>query len=316
MAEYDIATDDVSTAVDWSNAGSMNYIPTLYAGKLLVKFYEASVLGDIANTDYEGMIKNQGDTVIIRSLPTITVNDHSLGAPTTAIGKGMNLTYQSPSSASVSLTIDQGKYWAFRVDTPEEVQTDIKSFINDWTEEASYELRNEIEKDVLEGVVGSGTIVGAATYNMGAAGAPIVLTKATIVDKMVDCGTELDKLNVPDENRWFLLPPAFIGLIKKSDLKDASLAGDSTSIIRNGLIGMIDRFKVYRTNNLKYTTAAGDNAWSTLFGTKHAITFASQLIKSESLMNPDAFGMLHRGLHVFGYKVVKADALGCLYASL
>ena len=58
---------------------TMKYVPTLYAGKLLVKFYEASVLGEIANTDYEGMIKDQGDTVVIRTLPTINVSDHEKG---------------------------------------------------------------------------------------------------------------------------------------------------------------------------------------------------------------------------------------------
>lgn len=328
MAIYDISSD-LTTGVNWGSDGSMDYIPTLYAGKLLVKFYEASVLGEIANTDYEGMIRQQGDSVIIRQLPTITVNDHSEGAhitPTDATtGKGMNLTYEEPVSTSLTLLIDQGKYWAFRVDTPDEVQTDLKGFINDWTEEASYELRNKIEIDILGSVYADAGIKGAAA-GMGVAGTPLtVVAGATdltatpaeynILEKIVDCGTKLDENNVPDHGRWFLMPPHLIGLIKKSDLKDASLAGDATSIIRNGLVGMIDRFKIYRTNNLAHATETEGESYYTLFGTKHAITFASQLIKSESLKNQDAFGMLYRGLHVYGFKVVKADALGTLYCT-
>jgi len=289
----------------------LKYIPTLYAGKLLVKFYEASVLGEIANSDYEGMIRDQGDTVIIRTLPTITINDHR---------KGMTVTNQEPTSTPVTLLIDKGKYWSFRTDDPDDVQTDVRGWINEWTEEASYALRNAIEISVLQSVyatagIHKGANQGAqsADFNLGEDGAPVTVTKDTIVDQMVDCGTILDESNVPDEGRYFLLPPKLVGMIKKSELKDASLAGDSTSIVRNGLVGMIDRFKLFKTGNLKYDS--DDKAWYTLFGTKHALTFASQLVKNKVIDNPNGFGMLHRGLHVYGFKVVKADAMGTLYAT-
>jgi len=110
------------------------------------------------------------------------------------------------------------------------------------------------------------------------------------------------------------LPPRIVGLIKKSELRKANESGDSTSIIRNGLVGMIDRFKVFRTSNVAYIT--GDKAWHCLFGTKHAITFASQLVKNKTQDNPTGFGMLHRGLQVYGFAVVKPECLGDLYASL
>ncbi len=304
---YD-ATDGMNGTMTGATNG-MKYIPTLYAGKLLVKFYEASVLSDIANTDYEGQIKDQGDTVVIRTLPTITVSTHE---------KGMTLADQVPSSESIILLIDKGQYWSFRTDDPDSVQTDIKSFINDWTTEASYELRNKIEIDVLQNVVtdaghkGDDQGAQSAAFDLGKAGAPVVFSASTAVDTMIDCGTVLDEDNIPDEGRFFLLPPRLVGSIKKSELKDASKMGDATSVVRNGLIGMIDRFNVYRTGNLLYT--ATDTAWSCLFGTKHAITFASQLVKSKTQDNPNGFGLLHRGLQVYGYKVVKPEALGILYA--
>ena len=310
---YPVNTDqpgDINEVV-MGSTGSMNYIPTLYAGKLLVKFYEVSVLSDISNTDYEGQIRDQGDSVIIRSLPTINVLKHE---------KGMTLLNQTPSSVSQTLVIDQGMYWSFRTDDPDSVQTDVKTFINDWTSEASYELRNEIEKAVLQSVYaadgihqGAGQGSESLDIDLGSAGAPIPLAKDTIIDMIIDCGTVLDEDQVPDTGRFFLMPARLIGLIKKSELKDASLSGDATSIIRNGMIGMIDKFKIYKTGNLKYIAA--DKAWHCLFGTKHAITFASQLVKNKVLDDQNGFGMLHRGLHVFGFKVVKPEALGDLYAS-
>ena len=47
------------------------FIPQIWSGKLVEKFYAATVLAAISNTDYEGEIKNFGDTVNIRTRPTI-----------------------------------------------------------------------------------------------------------------------------------------------------------------------------------------------------------------------------------------------------
>ena len=51
-------------------------------------------------------------------------------------------------------------------------------------------------------------------------------------------------------------------------------------------------------------------------GHKSAITFASQITKVESLQNPNDFGTLVRGLNVYGYEVIKPEALAlALYSS-
>ncbi len=298
-------------------ASTMKYIPTLYAGKLLIKFYEASVLGEITNTDYEGMIRDQGDTVIIRTTPDLTIRDHT---------KGMTLQNEQPESPPVTLEINKGKYWSFVTEDVDKVQTDIKNFVEAWTSDASYQLRNEIEKTVLQDIYADvhaknmGKTAGAqsSSFDLGASTDPLLINQdgsgtadARVVDTVVDCGTVLDEQNCPDDGRFFLMPPKVIGTIKKSELKDASLAGDSTSIIRNGKIGMIDRFTIYKTGNLAFDTT--DAAWHCLFGTKVATTFATQLVKNKVQDNPNGFGMLHRGLQVFGYKVVKPEALGDLY---
>ena len=53
------------------------FIPTLWAGKLVEKFYEATVLAGIANTDYSGEISSMGDKVIIRTKPDVTIRTYS-----------------------------------------------------------------------------------------------------------------------------------------------------------------------------------------------------------------------------------------------
>jgi hypothetical protein len=293
----------------------MKYIPTIYSGKMLVKFYKNTVFGAIANTDYEGEIRQQGDKVEIRSLPDITIRAHR---------KGQTLEYEQPTATPVSLDIDKGQTWGFSTNIVDDEQTDLRDYAKKWSDVAMRQMQIEIDKDVLQNVYSDahasnmGNTAGADSSNieLGAdGGTSIALTKSDVLDKMVECGQVLDEQSVPDEGRWMVIPPWMCTLILTSDLKDASLAGDGTSMLRNGRLGMIGRFTLYRSRQL-YTNTDGSANTCTfiLFGTKHGISFASQITENENLKNPNAFGTLFRGLQVYGYKVVKPEALGVLYA--
>jgi len=98
-------------------------------------------------------------------------------------------------------------------------------------------------------------------------------------------------------------------MLKKGDLRRADITGDGTGVIRTGLIGMVDRFKIYQSNSVHYVSGASGGFYVP-FGTNEAITFAAQLVKTESLMIPSAFGTYYRGLMVYGRKVVQPQALG------
>lgn len=289
-----------------TNFDANGVIPEIWAGKMLVKFYEATVFGSIANTDYEGEIRNQGDVVHIKTTPDITISDYQ---------KGQQLTHQQPQPNIVDLDIDKGKYWSFIAQDVDKAQADY-NFISDWTADASSQMKIKIDADILTDVVAdaSAVNVGATAgkysdFDMGTQAAPESITSANVLSYIVDMGTILDEQSVPEENRWIVAPPWFCGLIKKSDLKDASLAGDGTSIMRNGRIGMIDRFTIYRSNQCNVDTGVTHM----IYGHKSAITFASQLTENEGPMrHPDYFGDYYRGLQVFGYDVIKPEAMGVL----
>jgi len=289
---------------------TMRYIPALYSGKLLVKYYDATVLSVVTNTDYEGEIKKFGDTVYIRSTPDMTIRDYV---------KGQTLVNEQPESVATTLLINKGKYWSFVSEDLDKVQTDLKGFIEDWTDDAAEQLKIDIDTDVLGDIYGdvddnnAGLTAGRISedIDLGVAGTPFALDKTNVLDKFVDCGTTLDEQNVPETGRFLIIPAWTAGMIKKSDLKDASLTGDATSVMRNGLLGTIDRFTLYSSNLLAGSTAGQ----YIIFGHKDATTFATQLTENKVQDNPNGFGMLHRGLQVFGYKVVKPEALGTLFAS-
>ena len=275
----------------------------IWSGKLLVKFYEATVLGEIANTEYEGEIASQGDKVIIRTTPTITIRDYA---------KGGTLQTERPEPETVELPIDKGKYWQFVADDVDKFQSDY-NYVDDWTRDASEQLKITIDSQVLGTIYASahasnqGATAGAISsgYNLGVASTPFVLDKTNILDYIVNLGSVLDEQNVPESDRWVILPVWACGMIKQSDLKDASLAGDQTSIMRNGRLGMIDRFMIYRSNLL--SSSSGE--FNIIAGHKSGLTFASQMLNSETLRAESTFGTLVRGLQVYGYKVIKPESI-------
>lgn len=312
------------------------FIPEVWSGKLVEKFYKATVLGAVANTDYEGEIKNFGDKVQIRSRPDIAISNYEVN---------MDLVPTRPSVAKQTMNIDKGKYFNLALDDVIEVQQDIDQ-LSIWAEDASEQMKIQIDSDVLNGAVagdGSGVVNNAdlvaanigntagaisASFRLGTDGAPTFVNKAGqgteagndasndmhVTDYLVNCGTVLDEQNLPESGRFVVIPAWLAGLIKKSDLKDASITGDGSSILRNGRLGMIDRFTVYLSNILVPPTGY-TSAYPVIFGTKAALSFASQFTNLETLRSERSFSNLLRGLQVFGWKLVNPKALGLGFVS-
>lgn len=283
-------------------------IPHLYAMKLLIAFYAATVFGAIATTEYEGELKDKGDKLTIRTLPDVDFHDHV---------DGQDLEYQNLSPGEISLLIDKGKYWALNLNAVNMHQIDYPA-MEKWSNHASIGLKVAVDSDVLANTylaahaANRGNTAGAISggLTLGTTGTPVALTRATILEWIIEqAGVAMDEQNAPDEGRWMLLPSWACGLLKTSDLRDASISGEK-STLRNGRIGMIDRFEIYQTNNLSTVTDGPNQVTNAMFGHKCAIAFASQMIKTETLPNPKAFGDLMRSLHVYGYKVIKPEALG------
>lgn len=279
------------------------FIPDIWSGKLAVKYYAATCMSEITNNDWEGEIKDQGDKVIIRSTPSITINNYT---------KGLSLSSEVPTSTPIELLIDQGKYFQVVIDDIDKVQSDIK-LMNAFTDDASEQMKIAIERDVFAAAFASaaaankGATAGAISGNidLGVTATPVSITKVNVVDHLVDMGLVLDEQNVPENGRWIILPAAMVARIKKSDLKDASVSGDGVSMLRNGRVGTIDRFTIYSSNNL-YVSGG---KYSLMAGTRDAISWAAQITKLETLRSTATFGDLVRGLNVYGYKVTKPEAL-------
>jgi hypothetical protein len=170
---------------------------------------------------YQGEVKSQGDKVIIRQIGNVSINDYQ---------KGQKLNYERLESTDVELLVDKGKSFSFTIDDVDAYQSDIR-LMDEWSTDASEQMKIKIDTDVLAGVASSshasniGATAGAisAGYNLGASGAPIQITKANVIEYILDCGTVLDEQNVPESDRWMVIPSWMNNLLKKSDRIEGSL---------------------------------------------------------------------------------------------
>ena len=144
------------------------FIPEIWSGKLVEKFYASTVLAAISNTDYEGEIKNKGDRVKIRTKPTITIHNYD--------SDGL-LGLDRPTGGTVELYIGNGKYFSLILDDVMEVQSDL-NILSMWSDDAAQQLKIAVDTDVLQGIVGQmaaanqGTAAGVITgsLNLGVQG--------------------------------------------------------------------------------------------------------------------------------------------------
>lgn len=290
---------------------SGGYIPRIYDKRLLIEFYKNTVFGAISNHDHEALVAKGGDTVRIRQQPDITGRDYT---------KGQNLQYDKLDPGFIDLEINKGKYIGYKINKVDEAQSDLE-FVSLWTPHAAKELQILIDRDVLANVYadshdsnqGATAGVDSGDIDLGVSGTPLQMTKTNILEIMADCATVLDEQDVPEEGRWIVLPSWARGLFMKGDLKDAGLAGDDVSIMRNGRVGTVANFTIYMSNNLAKTTDGSDTVFNSMFGTTAALTFATQIKENEILVDQVDFGKLVRTLQVYGYKVVKPEAMGHLY---
>jgi hypothetical protein len=266
-----------------------NFIPELWSTQLLLAFRKQFVFGNLVNRNYEGEIRNQGDTVRITTPAAITVGNYT-----------GTITYQTPTTAQQSLLIDQAKYWAFKLDDIEAAQANV-STMQMFMAESAVSMAQEVDAD-LAGLY-TGTGLTDITLDVGS---------DDHWDKLVLAGQQLDEKNVPREGRWYVVTPkGYADLLKTTEFVHATASGDAT--IASGLVGQAAGFTVYKSNTV---VNSATTYWKYMYGHNSAITWAGQVVMTEALRRDAAFKDGVRGRLVYGRKVVRPFALGVVTADV
>ena len=152
---------------------------------------------------------------------------------------------------------------------------------------------------------------GGATDSTPAVGDTFPLTVIARMSRL------LDQQNVDTQGRWLVVDPVFMELLKDEDsrLFNSDFGGSG---LQNGLIGMnIHGFRVYTSNNLP-TVGTGPSFTGTnsavnygmiVAGHDSAVATAEQINKTETYRDPDSFSDIVRGMHLYGRKILRPEAL-------
>ncbi len=318
-----------TTSSGYGNLPSGNFAPEIFSQKVLKFFRRASVAEDITNTDYTGEIENFGDTVNIMKEPTLTV---------TAYQRGSVVNPQDLADDQITLVVDKANAFAFKIDDIEERHSHV-NFEALATSSGAYSLKRKFDANILQNLsdaagIGASAVSGttltttAAAGDIGTANAPInVETDDNGINMMLAMARLLDDQSVPEENRWFVAPPIFYQKAFPAGTKidEVNITGDGTSPLRNGLamVGTLAGFRCYKSTALNSTggvdqvtltdasatlaTDASENV--VLAGHISAMATASHIAKTEVVRSTESFSDVIRGLHVFGRKVLRQEAI-------
>tara|TARA_B110000483_G_scaffold102928_1_gene125699 strand:+ start:1536 stop:2525 length:990 start_codon:yes stop_codon:yes gene_type:complete len=290
------------------------FLPKIYSKKVLNFFRKASVVEAITNTDYSGEINAYGDSVKIIKEPVITVYQYERGA---------DVTKTALTDQETSLVVDTANAFKFIVDDIETSMSHV-NFKEVAASSAAYALRDAFDEGVIatmfagvsasspNHILGSdsatdlaaGTFDGTGNLDVG-----FGTDEHDPLDIMAYMARLLDEQDIPEEGRWFLAPPSFYEQLGQSSSKLMSVdfnAGQGS--IRNGLVssGKLRGFDMYKSNNV----ATPSNAAGKILGGHMSSTATAQTITStEVLRDPDSFGDICRGLHVYGSKVLRPEAM-------
>lgn len=278
-----------------------NFIPKIWSARLLRHLDKAHVYAALVNRDYEGEIRNYGDTVYIHQIGDITIKDYTKNADIAAP--------DALSGDRTTLVIDQAKYFNFSIDDVDNAQTNPK-LMDKAMQRAAYGL-NDVTDQFLAGLLAAGAVNVDGHTELGDDTTPVVPTASTAYEMLVELKVDLDEKNVPTAGRWVVIPPWFHGMLLKDSRFVANGTDYNKAILEGGEVGTAAGFRVFLSNNTPNTDGS---AYKIIGGTAEGGTFAEQILKTEAYRPEMRFSDAIKGLHVYGAKVIQGDCLSVLTA--
>jgi hypothetical protein len=269
------------------------FTPEVMSKKMLRNLDANSVWKGLVNKNWEGEIKEAGDTVIINQYGDIAVKDYVIGTP---------IEYEHPEGENLLLKVDQQKYFAFFIDKISRVQANPE-LINGYFDRAKVAIN--LAKDTYVSTLAfAGIDAGNIINETG-------LTKDTVYGYFTRLMGALRWANALQNNGtgfdgkrpYAVVDPDVYGIMLAApENTKATVEGDKTT--RDGTVLKFAGF------DIKISTNADKEAKKVIVGTTDAVTLADQITETQTVRDKDAIGGAYcSGLYVYGAKVVQPKAL-------
>lgn len=262
-----------------------NFVPEFWAEKIEHELERKCVFAEDCNREYEGEIKDAGDTVNILGVGSPTVKELSRKEANGIIDEA-----EEVEDTNVKLVVDQVRYYNYLVGDIDKAQAqgNILAALN---KETSEKLANSIDKYI------GGFAVDTAVKQMFET--PEIVTVNNALDIIDRTAEKLYENDVSDSTEIVLtIDPKFFTLFKQAYLK---LDTNNHELMKNGKVAQYGNITVKRSNNIY---RAGGASYLPM-RTKRAIAFAQAITKNEAYRPERRFADAIKGLAVFGAKIVR-----------
>ena len=137
----------------------------------------------------------------------------------------------------------------------------------------------------------------------------------TVVARMA---RKMDTANVDSRGRWICVDPVFVEMLKDEDSRVLNADFGGSGLMNGLVLNNLHGFRVYVSNNLPAkgtgagtsgTTAQDANYGVVVAGQDDAVASAEQINKVENYRDPDSFADIVRGMHLYGRKILRPEAL-------
>lgn len=264
-----------------------NFVPKIWAKAIERELERKLVFAEDCNRQYEGDVKQMGDTVKILGV----------GKPTIKKQKGGSIILpdaETVEDTSVEMQINNVAYFNFLVDDIDKRQA-VGGLMDALNTEATQGLAGEMDKDIA---ALAGTKDAKKVYSdYKAVTADNVLSTLDLALQM------LQENDVPaDEKIVATVPPWFLTHLRTAYAK---LDTDNSDLLKNGKVGRYNNILIKMSNNV-YSTASGSNI---MVRTERAVAFANPLTHTEPYRPEKRFSDAVKGFVLYGTKIVRPKEL-------
>jgi hypothetical protein len=273
-----------------------NFQQTIWSKSIQKELKTITSLRNHCDFQYEKDSKNAKEVKIL-SVTRPTIRTYS---------PGTSLTREGLTDASLTLQLNQYRYFDFEVEDIDKAQS-VPGLMEDASRQASLGLAEEGDKYVaslIEAAVEDGT------NPIGQSSSVITLTKANAVAAVEDGFAYLYGKNCRVNDTFYLEVAPKVFTIYRQALTE--LSTDNPEVLKKGAVGKINNAYVCIENLLptgKVGTGSADDTYYNVLRTNKAIAFAEQIDKVEAYRPQDAFQDALKGLYVFGAKIVRPDEI-------
>jgi hypothetical protein len=261
------------------------FVPEIWSEQYNRELEKALVFAEDCNRQYEGEVKQAGDTVRILGVgkPTITT---TTTATDITLANAENVT-----DTSISMKIDQVAYYNFKVGDIDKAQAVANGPMDALMSESAYGVADEMDKYIAK--------LASDTRADKLDTASTQVTKANILG-YVDRGLKkLYEQNVSNNSKITLtVPPWFYMLMKQAYV---DLDQNNSTMIENGKVGRYGNVIVKMSNNV-YKTGTDSLI---MLRTDKAIAFANPLTHVEPYRPDNSFSDAVKGFVLYGGTIAR-----------